>query len=123
VLEPFREYDRQYRWKEGKPYDARLVNVVQWVLEALRNASGLLPSWSGPFTHFEGPGMSSPGAPRVAPGVTKLMEVSQAVVGALTGTPVSPEPSQTTPEPAAPPAVPGVQTARRRKLRIVQRQP
>jgi uncharacterized protein with NAD-binding domain and iron-sulfur cluster len=120
VLEPFREYDRQYRWKEGKPYDARLVNIVQWVLEALRNASGLLPSWSGPFTHFEGPGASSPGAAsRVAPGVTKLVEVSQAVVGALTGTPVSPGTSQPTPEPEAPPVA---QTTRRRKLRIVQGQ-
>ena len=73
VLEPFHVYDREFRWKEGLPYDTRLVNGVQWVLEPLRNANGLLPSWSGPFTHCEGPGAASTSStPRAAPGVTRI---------------------------------------------------
>lgn len=121
VLEPFRVYDREFRWKQGQSYDARIVNVVQWGLEALRNVSGLLPSWSGPFTHFESPGSSPTGAtPLAAPGVAKVVEVSQEVVSAITGTPVSPEMR----EPDTGRETPlNLRPVRRRKLRIVQRQP
>jgi uncharacterized protein with NAD-binding domain and iron-sulfur cluster len=121
VLEPFRVYDREMRWKEGQSYDARLVNGVQWGLEVLRNVSGLLPSWSGPFTHFEGPGTSpTSSVTSVAPGVGKMVEVSKQVLGAVTGLPMPSSAFDTAPQrdttpDAAPPA--------RRKLRIVQKHP
>ena len=122
VLEPFREYDREFRWKQGKPYDVRLVNVVQWGFEVLRNVSGLLPSWSGPFTHFESAGPSATGStpPRAGSEATKIADVSKAVLTAVTGLPLSVGPRDEERDREAPPTP---QPARSRKLRIVQRQP
>ena len=53
MLAPFQTYDREFRWKQGLPYDTRLIDGLQWVLELLRNLSGLLPSGRGPFTVVE----------------------------------------------------------------------
>jgi uncharacterized protein with NAD-binding domain and iron-sulfur cluster len=57
VLEPLLAYDHEFRWSRGLAYDTRLTGGLQWILELLRNVSGLLPATAahGPFTAFEAP--------------------------------------------------------------------
>jgi hypothetical protein len=54
VLEPFKAYDREFRWKQGLSYDNRLITGPLWVLELLRNVGGLIPEHAiGPFVTRE----------------------------------------------------------------------
>lgn len=127
VLEPFQTYDREFRWKQGLPYDTRLISGPLWALELLRNLSGLLPESVGPFTSGETHGARATSSRVDAPfGVDKVVELSKQALTLIraqssAGTSVdSQEVTSGPPGAASPsPSAPG-QPRRQRKLRIVQ---
>jgi len=128
VLEPLKAYDREFRWKQGLPYDTRLISAPLWGLELLRNLSALLPPGAGPFTAGAATGSTSTSPGRVnAPfGVDKLVELSNQALR-LVRTQSSPATTEDRRDdapdlPAATSSTPSptVQPRRARKLRIVQ---
>jgi uncharacterized protein with NAD-binding domain and iron-sulfur cluster len=144
VLEPFKTYDREFRWKQGLPYDNRLITGPLWVLELLRNVGGLIPEHAvGPFVTREAaksPLTSLAGHVDSPFGVDKIVEhtkqllstVRDQLSGGTTGEPQdstagragaasSPSAADATSSSTASWPSAAVEPRRRRQLRIVQK--
>jgi uncharacterized protein with NAD-binding domain and iron-sulfur cluster len=125
VLAPFQTYDREFRWKQGLPYDTRLISGPLWGLELLRNLSGLLPSNAGPFTVHDTSSGRSTSRVEAPFGVDKVVELSKQALSLVRSQPspaTSTDIGNSTPAKsgASSPSAVTDQPRRQRKLRIVQ---
>jgi hypothetical protein len=123
MLEPFQAYDREFRWKQGLPYDTRIVGGLHWVLELLRNVNRILPAMHGPFTPLETAGSAAKGSTgsAVAPfDMNQVSRLSDFALAALRGrSSAAPAAGEVAPDAASPHAATAGARPRHRRLRIV----